>query len=97
LPRSRGRERVEHDRERRGEQESAESALQQSRYDEPRLCDFTRRGRSAQHGSDREANRAHQHHPPVTDDIAQLATEREHRGQRKQIGIDHPLKPCRGQ
>ena len=41
-----------------------------------------------------EADDAEQHHPAVAEHVRQPAAERERRGQRQQVGIDHPLR-CR--
>ena len=45
----------------------------------------------------REAGHADQHHAPAPEHVAELSPEREQRRERKQVAVDHPLRPGRGE
>src|SRR5581483_3713264 len=88
---------VEHDRERRREEQRAERALKDTGGDQPRRRGGAARRRPAEHRREPEANRPDEDHTSVPEDVAELATEREERGEREQVGVDHPLHARRAE
>ena len=79
------------DRDRGREHERAAQALDRAERDQPRLGPAAARGGAAQRRRGREDDHPDHDHPPVPDDVAQPAAEREQGRQRQQVGVDRPL------
>src|SRR3712207_7643796 len=47
---------------------------------------------AAERGADGEADDADDHHPPMTEDVGELAAEGEEGGERDQVAVDDPLR-----
>ena len=85
------------DRQRGGEQQRRERALDDAEGDDPGLPRAAGRRGAAQRRGECEPGHAHDQDAAMTERVGELAAQHEERGEGEQIAVDDPLRGRRGE